>query len=118
MGVKTRLGFRLINENHTGDISIPDESLSLAGGFLFAGYRAAVATMWSINDQDGADIAKSFYNYLLKQDCPSTIGAALALHRAVRDLREANPTMEHIRWIPFMYLGVTGGMVLANKGDV
>ena len=118
MGVKTRLGFRLINENHTGDISIPDESLSLAGGFLFAGYRAAVATMWSINDQDGADIAKSFYNYLLKQDCPSTIGAALALHRAVRDLREANPTMEHIRWIPFVYLGVTGGMVLANKGDV
>lgn len=71
--------------------------------------------MWSINDQDGADIAKSFYNYLLKQDGPPTMSAALALYRSVQDLRAANPNMDFIRWIPFMYLGVTGGTTQGGK---
>jgi CHAT domain-containing protein len=92
-----------------GDINSPDESLSLAGGFLFSGYRGAVATMWSINDNDGAEVAKSFYKYLMKEDGPLAMSAALALHCAVRDLRAANPNIELIRWIPFMYLGVTRG---------
>ncbi|KAG8740182.1 hypothetical protein FRC10_004621 [Ceratobasidium sp. 414] len=93
----------------TGDTDSPDESLSLAGGFLFSGYRSAVATMWSINDKDGADVAKAFYKYLMKQDGPLAMGAALALHCAIRDLRAANPSIGLIRWIPFMCWGVTGG---------
>jgi hypothetical protein len=51
--------------------------------------------MWSINDEDGAEVAKSFYDYLLKQDGPPAISAALALHCSIHT--------------PFMYLGVTGG---------
>lgn len=97
---------------------MPDESLSIAGGFLFAGYRGAVATMWSINDQDGADVAKSFYGYLSKWAGPPSMGAALALHCAVQDLRAANPTMDLVRWIAFMYLGVTRGMVQGSKDDM
>ncbi|KAG9104065.1 hypothetical protein FRC06_005765 [Ceratobasidium sp. 370] len=93
----------------TGDIDSPDESLSLAGGFLFSGYRSAVATMWSINDKDGADVAGAFYKYLMEQDGSLAMGAALALHCAIRDLRIANPAIEPIRWIPFMCWGVTGG---------
>lgn len=58
----------------------------------------AVATMWSINDQDGADVAKLFYGYLSKRTGPPSMGAALALHRAVQE-------------IPFVYLGVTRGMI-------
>ncbi|KAG9121483.1 hypothetical protein FRC07_002552 [Ceratobasidium sp. 392] len=93
-----------------GDIDSPDESLSLAGGFLFAGYRSAVATMWSINDKDGADVAQSFYKYLMCQERSFAMGAALALHCAVRDLKIASPDMSLTRWIPFMCLGVTGGI--------
>jgi hypothetical protein len=92
-----------------GDINAPEESLSLAAGFLFSGYKGAVATMWSINDKDGADVAKSFYEYLLKQDGPPAMNAALALHCAIHELRAANPEISLLRWIPFMYLGVTGG---------
>lgn len=64
--------------------------------------------MWSINDKDGADVAGAFYKYLMKQGGPPAEGAALALHRAVQDLRTANSNIELIRWIPFMCLGVTG----------
>ncbi|KAG8712639.1 hypothetical protein FRC08_014267 [Ceratobasidium sp. 394] len=92
-----------------GDIDSPDESLSLAGGFLFSGYRGAVATMWSTNDKDGADVAKAFYKYLMEQDGPLAMGAALALHCAIRDLKAANPSINLIRWIPFMCWGVTRG---------
>ncbi|KAG8764816.1 hypothetical protein FRC12_007865 [Ceratobasidium sp. 428] len=93
----------------TGDIDSPDESLSLAGGFLFSGYRSAVATIWSINDKDGADVAQLFYKYLTKQEGPLAMRAALALHCAIRDLRTANPNIDLIRWIPFMCMGITGG---------
>lgn len=93
----------------TGDINTPDESLSLAGGFLFAGYKGAVATMWSIDDRDGADIAQSFYKHLLARGGAPAMNAAFALHCAIQDLRKANPTIELIRWISFVYLGVTGG---------
>ncbi|KAG9121960.1 hypothetical protein FRC07_001854 [Ceratobasidium sp. 392] len=93
----------------TGDIDSPDESLSLAGGFLFSGYRSAVATMWSINDKDGADVAQSFYKHLMKREGSLAMGAALALHCAIKDLRNANPNIDLVRWIPFMCLGVTGG---------
>ncbi|KAJ1307984.1 hypothetical protein OPQ81_002058 [Rhizoctonia solani] len=92
----------------TGSISTPDESFSLAGSFLFAGYKGAVATMWSINDQDGCDIATAFYKHTLQKDGSPTANAALALHRAVQELREANPGIEPSRWIAFVYFGVPG----------
>ncbi|QRV89970.1 CHAT domain protein [Ceratobasidium sp. AG-Ba] len=92
-----------------GDANTPEESLNLAAGFLFAGYRGAVATMWSINDKDGADLAKLFYEHLLRFDGPPATNAALALHCAIQDLIEANPDISLIRWIPFMYFGVTRG---------
>ncbi|QRV89973.1 CHAT domain protein [Ceratobasidium sp. AG-Ba] len=91
----------------TGDTDSPDESLSLAGGFLFSGYRSAVATMWSINDKDGADVASAFYKHLMEQSKPSALGAGLALHQAIRDLRRDNPNIELIRWIPFVCFGIT-----------
>ncbi|KAG8691071.1 hypothetical protein FRC09_011738, partial [Ceratobasidium sp. 395] len=81
----------------TGDVNTPEESLNLAAGFLFAGYRGAVATMWSINDKDGAEIAKSFYEHLLEYDGPPATNAAPALHSAIRDLVRANPDIGLIR---------------------
>ncbi|QRW04196.1 CHAT domain protein [Ceratobasidium sp. AG-Ba] len=90
----------------TGDIDSPDESLSLAGGFLFSGYRSAIATMWSINDKDGADVASAFYKHLMEQSGPLALGAGLALHQAIQDLRRDNPNMELIRWIPFVCFGL------------
>ncbi|CAE6424521.1 unnamed protein product [Rhizoctonia solani] len=92
----------------TGSISTPDESFSLAGSFLFAGYKGAVATMWSIDDKDGCDVATSFYKHILQKDGSPVANAAFALHCAIQELLEANPGINPTRWIPFVYFGVPG----------
>ncbi|CAE6532907.1 unnamed protein product [Rhizoctonia solani] len=96
----------------TGSISTPDESFSLAGSFLFAGYKGAVATMWSIDDKDGCDVATSFYKHILQKDGSPVSNAAFALHYAVQELLEANPGINPTRWIPFVYFGVPGANIV------
>lgn len=50
-----------------GQTSAGDKKLSvhLAGGMLAAGYRGMVATMWSILDQHGPQIAEDLYAHLI-----------------------------------------------------
>ncbi|GAB1523138.1 hypothetical protein RhiTH_006268 [Rhizoctonia solani] len=105
---KAELVYLSACQTATGSIKTPDESFSLAGSFMFAGYRGAVATMWSINDQDGCDVATSFYRRILQSDGDPVSNSALALHCAVQELRGANPEIDPIRWIPFVYFGVPG----------
>ncbi|CAE6434461.1 unnamed protein product [Rhizoctonia solani] len=105
---KAELVYLSACQTATGSISTPDESFSLAGSLLFAGYKGAVATMWSINDQDGCDVATSFYKHILQRDGSPVENAAFALHRAVQELLEANPGIGPIRWIPFVYFGIPG----------
>ncbi len=38
--------------------------MNLARGFIFAGVPGIVMTMWSVDDQSGADIVSKFYKYL------------------------------------------------------
>ncbi|CAE7159917.1 unnamed protein product [Rhizoctonia solani] len=105
---KAELVYLSACQTATGSISTPDESFSLAGSFLFAGYKGAVATMWSINDEDGCDVAASFYKHILQKDGSPVENAAFALHSAVQELLNANPGIDPIRWIPFVYFGVPG----------
>jgi len=57
---------------------------------LAAGYRGAVATMWSIRDKHGPIIAEDFYSNLTK-DTEHLSGeyAARALHHATQNLRKS-----------------------------
>ena len=65
----------------------PDETVHLAAGMLFAGYRSVVATMWPIGDSDAPFAADEVYSQLLKDEHPNSAMAAHALHRAVQCLR-------------------------------
>ncbi|KAG8877655.1 hypothetical protein FRB97_003209 [Tulasnella sp. 331] len=89
-----------------GDRSTPDESIHLAAGLLFAGFRSVVGTMWSMDDEDGPKVAKIFYEYMFRNgpegvDCRD---AAKALSRAVKRLRVRRVPLE--RWINFVHLGI------------
>ena len=60
---------------------------------LAAGYRGVVATMWSISDQHGPQVAEDFYAALISQDLEterlcslSTENAAHALHYSTQKL--------------------------------
>ncbi|KAJ7653759.1 CHAT domain-containing protein [Mycena rosella] len=95
-GKPMSLAFLSACETAKGDNSTPDEAMHLAATFLFAGFRGVVATMWSIEDQDGPKIADAFYEHLFKDCSPDSVPpvlpdltkAAEALHIAIEKLRK------------------------------
>ncbi|KAJ7794587.1 CHAT domain-containing protein, partial [Mycena leptocephala] len=88
-----------------GDAVLVNESFHLGGGFIAAGFRGAVGTLWSMNDSDGPRVAESFYSHLFRDGRePQATDAAEALHHAVTELKARNVPYE--RWIPFIHMGV------------
>ncbi|MFF8594451.1 CHAT domain-containing protein [Streptomyces sp. NPDC015220] len=73
----------------TGDLRLTDESIHLAAAFQLAGFPHVIGTFWEIDDEVSARVAESFYVQL--RNAAGTIDpnrAALALHHAVRDVRD------------------------------
>jgi tetratricopeptide (TPR) repeat protein len=93
-----------------GDENLPEEAVHLAAGMLAVGYRSVVATMWSINDNDGPILAGAFYAALKKNQERRASGAGLrvayALHEAVQHLREEVGDDNFARWVPFVHFGL------------
>ncbi len=66
-----------------------------------------------MNDEDGAKITDTFYEYLFEHrnsncnapDLPDLTKAAEALHFAVAKLRK-EPGMAFKRWVPFVHYGL------------
>ncbi|KAJ7257747.1 hypothetical protein C8J57DRAFT_1647484 [Mycena rebaudengoi] len=108
-----KLAFLSACETAKGDEKTPDESMHLAATLLFAGFRGVVATMWSMNDEDGPQIADTFYEHLFRgcdlganpPALPDLTKAAEALHFAVKKLRKESG-MTFKRWVPFVHYGL------------
>lgn len=103
-------------ETSTGDNVLSDEAVHIAAGVLAAGYRGVVATMWSIRDNHGPEIAEGFYRHLLKGQV-GEVGtnkrldsgcAALALDNSLREIREKLGDTEYalLTWIPYVHFGI------------
>ncbi|KDQ51752.1 hypothetical protein JAAARDRAFT_139800 [Jaapia argillacea MUCL 33604] len=91
-------------ETAKGDSNLYDEATHLAGGLLLAGFKSIIATLWSIQDNDGPVISESVYTYLLSGGkYPDGSKAAEALHYSVLDLRQRGLSLE--RWVPFIHIG-------------
>ncbi|KAF8998725.1 CHAT domain-containing protein [Cyathus striatus] len=99
------LAFLCACETAMGDKDLPDEAMHLGATLLFSGFRGVVATMWSIDDEDGPVVADKFYAHLFNGDPknPDTALAAEAVHNATRFLRDRKVGFE--RWVPFIHLG-------------
>ncbi|CAA7269579.1 unnamed protein product [Cyclocybe aegerita] len=118
---------RLANTEHaflsacqtsTGDENLSDEAVHLAAGMLAAGYRGVVATMWSIRDKYGPEIASTFYSRLLEEgeSCAEEgvvtkidgAGAARALDFSVQKIREklGDGESDLLAWLPYVHFGV------------
>ncbi|KAJ7692212.1 CHAT domain-containing protein [Mycena rosella] len=88
-----------------GDSSLTNESFHLGGGFVAAGFRGAIGTMWSMIDEDGPTVAETVYTHLFAENQQPQVGdAAKALQLAVRKLREAG--VAYSRWVPFIHIGI------------
>ncbi|KAJ6576153.1 hypothetical protein DFH09DRAFT_1453964 [Mycena vulgaris] len=88
-----------------GDAQMVNESFHLGGGFIAAGFRGSIGTLWSMRDSDGPSVAETVYTYLFRKNTtPKVTDAAKALQLAVRKLRDEGVPYEH--WVPFIHMGV------------
>ena len=96
-------------QTSTGDEKLSEEAVHLAAGMLAAGYRGVVATMWSISDEHGPQVAEDFYAGLISHDLEpeqlSTENAACALHYSVQKLRKQLGDSA-LDWIPYVHFGL------------
>ena len=100
----------------TGDERLPDEAVHLSAGMLAAGCQGVVGTMWAIKDEYGAEVSKSFYEYLVAEKRDNNAGgprldssrAAYALHHAMQCLRKQTGDTEDglLDWIPYVHFGL------------
>ena len=107
------LAFLSACQTSTGDEKLSEEAVHLAAGMLAAGYRGVIATMWSISDQYGPQVAEYFYAELVSQELElkqmsgglSTDDAASALHYSTQKLRKqlSNSALD---WIPYVHFGL------------
>ncbi len=75
-----------------------DELLGLVRGFLLAGARSLLVTLWEVNDTSTHDFMRSFYREVSR-------GAALAdaLRKAMLENRQLYPHPYY--WAPFLLIG-------------
>jgi CHAT domain-containing protein len=97
-----------------GDRNLPEEAVHIASGMLAAGYRSVVGTMWSIFDIHGPDVAEYFYDHLIGnataegEKVLDSSGAARALHKATKQLREdvSDSDNSFLAWVPYIHIGI------------
>ena len=75
-----------------------DELMGMVRGLLYAGARAALVTLWDVNDQSTSEFMKRFYRCL-----QAGSSQARAMQEAMRELREEYPHPYY--WAPFVLVG-------------
>jgi len=90
----------------TGYEKLSEEAVHLAAGLILAGYCGVIATMWSILDKDAPVIAGHVYSELFSDAEPDSTRAALALHHAVKCLRQQVGDSAFLSWVPFIHVGI------------
>ncbi|KAK0498011.1 CHAT domain-containing protein [Armillaria luteobubalina] len=84
----------------------PDEMISLAAVIQAIGFRCVIATLWTMADADGPVLAREFYGYLLQHGIAHADfqESAMALHTAVKVMRDKGVPIEH--WSTFIHIGI------------
>ena len=88
-----------------GDVAgTPDEVVHLAAALQFCGFRSVVGTLWDMADDDGCNVTKDFYQYMLLAGAvPNFRDSAEALHLATREMRKRGLGLD--RWVKFVHVG-------------
>ena len=74
--------------------------VGIGRAFLGAGARSVLVALWAIDDESTMEFMKSFYKHLASRCC-----ASLALHRAMKCLRESKKFCAAKYWAPFVLIG-------------
>ena len=92
-----------------------DEYINLSSGMLLAGYPSVIGTLWSIVDSKSPDLSIEVYQDMLEGDILNTRRSAVALHSAIRNLRDTTRIVPGFKrkadsdprlWAAYVHLGV------------
>lgn len=101
---RTRLGRNVEGEGVMG----------LSRGFLYAGSRSVVASLWKVDDEATAQLMKTFYASLLRDGLPPSA----ALRKAKQSLQAQARWRSPYFWAAFVLDGeYTGNLVKQKKGQ-
>ena len=100
--VANRIGAELVTlsacETGISKIFAGEEILGLARGFLSAGARSLIVSLWAVNDTAATKMMPQFYKQISAGD---TTAAALRNIQLEMIARETHPSL----WAPFFYIG-------------
>ena len=86
---------------HSGQGEVKSEGVvGIARAFLCAGARSVLVSLWAIDDEATYLFMKSFYQHLANRK-----SASLALHHAMKSLRETKEYSAIKYWAPFVLIG-------------
>ncbi len=77
-----------------------DELVGLVRGFLDAGSRSLLVSLWNVYDRSTAELMRSFYEFLRTES-----NIAVSLRRAMLTIKEHYPHPYY--WAPFILMGKT-----------
>ena len=99
--VRLRAKLVVLSCCHSGRGGIKSEGVvGIARAFLAAGARSVLASLWAISDQATMEFMKSFYQHLGDGKT-----ASVALHQAMKCLRESEEFCSVKYWAPFVLIG-------------
>jgi hypothetical protein len=88
-----------------GNMALANEAIHIAAAFQVAGYSQAVGTLWEVDDRVAARVAEHFHRELAGfLHGPGRLPAAVALHRAVRQMRAEQPDRPWT-WAGYVHAG-------------
>ena len=86
---------------HSGRGEVKSEGVvGIARSFLCAGARSVLASLWAIDDEATMVFMESFYQHLANGK-----SASVALHQAMKSLRESQEFHAMKYWAPFVLIG-------------
>jgi tetratricopeptide (TPR) repeat protein len=93
-------------ETSVATLDLADEAVHIAAAFHLAGYRHVIGTLWPISDDIAKDLAEDLYGRLTSKGTttPATNATPLALHYAVRSLRDS-AVAEPEHWASHIHVG-------------
>ena len=100
---RAHLAFLSSCHSAEGNRERPDEVLHLTAAVPFAGFQSVVGTLWAVDGKDGPAVSQTFYQNLLGSGPRTTDSSAVALHRAVTELRKRR--ISATRWACFVHYG-------------
>ena len=80
------------------EVTGSDDLIGLMRGFLYAGARSLLLSLWNVNDDSTAQLMVRFYQEWQKGPSKSA-----ALRRAMVSVRETHPNPFY--WAPFLLVG-------------